>query len=232
MRARRDGAKGPGGARQAVFAFPHGWGGRRAGAGRKPSGRHRGGKAGVAHRRRGELPGRCPVQVTARIREGLPSLRGACAHAVVLGAFRAGCDRFGFRLVHFAVLGNHVHYLVEARGRRSLTAGLRGLHVRVARGLNRLWGRRGNVFPDRFHERVLRSPREVWSSLGYVLRNARRHGYRQRRGEPDRCGSGRWFDGWRERRGEGVAPGLPVAAPRTWLLARGWRRCGLLALNE
>ena len=105
------------------------------------------------------------MQVTARIREGLPSLRGSLAHAVVLGAFRAGCDRFGFRLVHFAVLGNHVHYLAEARDRRSLTAGLRGLHVRVARRLDDHWGRRGNVFPDRFHERALRSPREVWASL-------------------------------------------------------------------
>jgi len=172
------------------------------------------------------------VQVTARIREGLPSLRGPFAHAAVLGAFREGCDRFGFRLVHFAVLGNHVHYLVEARDRRALTAGLRGLHVRIARRLNKLWDRRGNVFPDRFHERVLRSPREVWASLGYVLRNARKHGYRQRAGEPDARSSGRWFDGWKERRGAALTPALPVVAPATWLLSLGWRRCGLLTLVE
>ena len=219
-------------AKQGAFTFPHGWGGRRKGAGRKPSGRFPGGRAGVPHRRRGELPQRYPVQVTARLRDGLPSLRGPCAHAVVLGAFRAGCERFGFRLVHYAVLGNHMHYLVEARDRRSLTAGLRGLHVRVARRLNQHWGRRGNVFPDRFHERVLRSPREVWASLAYVLKNARKHGYRQRDGEPDRRSSGRWFEGWRERRGEELTPDLPVVAPLTWLLGAGWRRCGLVALNE
>jgi REP element-mobilizing transposase RayT len=165
-------------------------------------------------------------------------MRGRLEQVVLLGAFRDGCERFGFRLVHFAVLSNHVHYLVEARERRSLTAGLRGLHVRVARRLNKLWKRRGNVFPDRFHERILRSPREVRGALAYVLGNARRHGLGQRPGEPDRCSSGRWFAGWRGARpsaglGAGADAGpCPVARGRTWLLAVGWRRLGLLPLRS
>jgi REP element-mobilizing transposase RayT len=178
-----------------------------------------------------ELAARFPVHVTARVRAALPSLRGQLEQTVLFGAFRAGCERFGFRLVHFAVLGNHMHYVVEAGGRRSLTAGLRGLHVRVARRLNRLWDRRGNVFPDRFHERILRSPREVRAVLAYVLHNARKHGVRQRDGEPDRCSSGRWFEGWRERRPD-PWPGIrAVARARTWLLSVGWRRFGLLELR-
>ena len=189
----------------------------------------------MRHRRRGEFAARFPVHVTARVRAGLPSLRGQLEQVVLLGAFRAGCERFGFRLVHFAVLGNHMHYVVEARGRRSLTAGLRGLHVRVARRLNRLWGRRGNVFPDRFHGRVLRSPREVRTGLDYVLHNARRHGLIRAGAEPDRCSSGHWFDGWRNPRGgtppKTMAGWPPVASARTWLLSLGWRRLGLLALG-
>jgi REP element-mobilizing transposase RayT len=218
---------------QRLLAFPSGWGGRRKGAGRKPKGE----RAGVPHQKRGELAARFPVHVTARVRAGLPSLRGQLEQVVLLGAFRAGCERFGFRLVHSAVLGNHMHYVVEAGGRRSLTAGLRGLHVRVARGLNRLWGRRGNVFPDRFHRRILKSPREVRAGLAYVLHNARKHGVRQRAGEPDRCSSGRWFDGWRdppptlEREQSMSARGRPVARARTWLLSLGWRRLGLLQLR-
>jgi REP element-mobilizing transposase RayT len=175
------------------------------------------------------------VLVTTKIRAGLPSLRRAGEYGVVLGAFRAGCRRFGMRLVHFAVLGNHVHSLVEARGKRSLTRGLKGLHVRVAKRINRYWGRRGNVFPDRFHARVLESPREVWAALAYVLKNARRHGYAQRPFEPDRFSSGRWFDGWVERGAAqlpGTPPGAPVARGWTWLLRCGWRRVGLVALHE
>jgi REP element-mobilizing transposase RayT len=171
------------------------------------------------------------VHVTTRVRAGLPSLRGQLEQVVLLGAFRSGCERFGFRLVHFAVLGSHMHYVVEAGGRRSLTAGLRGLHVRVARRLNRLWGRRGSVFPDRFHERILRSPREVRAGLSYVLHNAQKHGVRQRPGEPDRCSSGRWFDGWRDARPATGPVACPVARERTWLLTTGWRRRGLLVLG-
>jgi hypothetical protein len=77
----------------------------------------------------------------------------------------------------------------------------------------------------------------VRAGLAYVLHNARKHGVRQRAGEPDRCSSGRWFDGWRdppptlEREQSMSARGRPVARARTWLLSLGWRRLGLLQLR-
>jgi hypothetical protein len=104
-----------------------------------------------------------------------------------------------------------------------------GLLTRIARRLNKWWGRRGKVFADRFHERILRTPREVRNVLGYVLHNAVRHGYRVRSGEPDPCSSGRWFGGWRDYRAPFPQP-PPVAPAHTWLLCTGWRRCGLLGL--
>ena len=39
----------------------------------------------------------------------------------------AGAARFGFRLVHYAVMGNHVHLIVEAPDRRALWRGMQGL---------------------------------------------------------------------------------------------------------
>jgi hypothetical protein len=53
---------------------------------------------------------------------------------------------------------------------------MQGLAIRIAKGLNRLWGRKGKVFEDRFHERVLETPREVRTALAYLVHNARRHG--------------------------------------------------------
>ena len=50
---------------------PRTWGGKRRGAGRKPSGR----KVGVPHRVRPAHNGRNPVHVTLRASQGLPSLR-------------------------------------------------------------------------------------------------------------------------------------------------------------
>jgi len=57
-----------------------------------------------------------------------------------------GRDRFGFRLVHFSVQGNHIHLVVEAQDERSLASGLQGLGVRIAKALNRVMGRKGTVF--------------------------------------------------------------------------------------
>ena len=212
--------------RQEAFEFPHGWGGRREGAGRKLVGV----RAGVPHRRKGALAARFPVHVTARVVMGLASLRRRAEQAVLLGAFRSGCERFGFRLVQYAVLGNHLHFVVEARDRRALFRGMVGLLTRIARRLNKWWGRRGKVFADRFHERILRTPREVRNVLRYVLRNAARHGCSVPRDEPDPCSSGRWFDGWRDFRVPFPEP-WPVAGARTWLLRVGWRRHGLFGLS-
>ncbi len=212
--------------RQGTLDFPPGWGGRREGAGRKPEGA----RAGVPHRRKGALAGRFPVHVTTRLVDGLASLRWGAEQAVLAGAFQSGCERFGFRLVQFAVLGNHLHFVVEAQDRRALFRGLVGLLTRIARRLNKWWGRRGQVFADRFHERILRTPREVRNVLRYVLHNGARHGYRVPEGRPDPCGSGSWFDGWRDFRAPFPAP-WPVAAARTWLLRVGWRRYGLFGLS-
>jgi REP element-mobilizing transposase RayT len=187
----------------------------------------------VSHRQREALAARFPVHVTVRRREGLPSCRSKGAYAALRAAFGAGCDRFGFRLVHYSVQGNHLHFVAEAKDRQALSRGMQGLLIRVAKALNRTWRRAGSVFADRYHARVLRTPREVRNALRYVLGNARRHGQRLVHGI-DYFASGWWFDGWREQPVitglEGVA--RPVAAARTWLLAQGWRRHGLISLNE
>ncbi|MEM7204140.1 MAG: hypothetical protein AAF628_28020 [Planctomycetota bacterium] len=171
---------------------------------------------------------RFPVHVTARLRTGLPSLRRKRVYEVLRAAFAAASGE-RFRLVHYSVQSNHLHLLVEARDRLALSGGLQGSFIRVARGVNRLWRRHGRVFADRYHDRVLRTPKEVRNALSYVQRNARRHGSRLA-AALDVFASGWWFDGWRTRPPDRLKNGTecPVRAPRTWLLARGLRRHGLI----
>ncbi len=196
------------------------------------------------------------MQVTSRLVPGLRSLRNALELAVVREAF-ARSQRPDFQVVHHSIQSNHVHLIVEADDREALSAGMRGLLVRLARALNRLWGRCGCILADRFHERELRTPREVRNALLYVLQNARKHGLWMR--GPDPCSTGREFDGW-DGVGEAVgelrhkAKGSRVAGSaqssggsdgsgpnsagglwrraRTWLLEIGWRRHGLLRESE
>ena len=214
---------------QGEFAF-RSHGGPRKGAGRKLEAQ----KPMVPHRKRDVINGREPVHVTARLIGGLPSLRRMHVLAVLKGAFAVGCDRFGFRLVQWSVQSNHVHFLLEAEDNESLSRGMQGLQVRMAKALNKLWGRKGRVFSDRFHSRILRTPREVRNALVYVLQNARRHGLRLH-SCLDAFASGFWFSGWKE--GLPVVAGnpgpLPLAKARTWLLETGWwQRHGLIGRAE
>ena len=204
------------------------WGGAREGAGRK-----RKPGAGMPHDKRPELPRPLPVHVTLRLEEGLGSLRESKAFAAVRKAFAGGREKSGFRLVHYGVMGNHIHLVVEADDRSSLAEGIRALNIRLARGLNKVWQRMGRVFADRYHDHVLETPKEVRNALCYVLNNARKHDLRIAPGMPDPFSSGDTFDGWIQGQGdaEPSSRGL-VARATTWLLRKGWRRHGLLNLDE
>jgi hypothetical protein len=146
-------------------------------------------------------------------------------------AFAAGKERFGFRLVQYAVQPNHLHLVVEASNRRALSSGARGLAIRIARKLNRLLGRGGKVFADRYHAVALSSPRQVKRALAYVLLQERRHSAQRGRSMPvalDPCSSAPAFDGF-----AGIAPragpwDATVVEPKVWLLTTGWRAHGLI----
>ena len=174
------------------------WGGRREGAGRKP-----GPVRKVPHCPRPEHTTRFPIHVVLRKLPDVPSLRKRAMFAAVRGAIEAGAARFGMRLVYFSVQGNHIHIVLEALDKLSLTRGMQGLMVRIARAVNRAAGRTGKVFADHYFARELTTPTEVRRAVRYVLDNKMLHA----RAEPqtDPCASAR-----------------PLIAPRTWLLRVGW----------
>jgi hypothetical protein len=161
---------------------------------------------------------------------------------VLRAAFHAGRagvkGRGAFRLCHYAVLNDHLHFLVEAQDRTALTRAIQGLLVRIARRLNKLWTRHGKVFADRYHDRILESPRQTRNAIRYVLANGKKHAAEGREvAVPqaiDTYTSAPWFDGFRETvtiRGlEAIV--RPVAEARTWMLTIGWRRHGLLGVHE
>jgi REP element-mobilizing transposase RayT len=208
------------------------WGGKRKGAGRKPVGL----KAGVPHRRRAAIKRRTPLHVTVRVGAGVGRLRRFRVIRALAAAFRAGCLRDGFRICHFSVQGNHIHLVVEADDAVALSRGIQAWEIRVARAINRVQGRKGKVFPDRYHAVVLKTARQVRATLCYVLQNARRHGLEIPAGRVDPYSSAWWFTGWRhERWRAGLKPppeGPTVAAAEGWLLTAAWRRWGAIGIDE
>ena len=200
-------------------------GGARRGAGRPPNGE----RALVSHAARVPLTGREPVLVTLKVRRHVWNLRARRAIERLLAAFAKATER-GLSLAHYSVQRDHLHLIVEARERGGLSRAVQGLAVRIARTLNRMMGRTGKVFADRYHDRVLGSPRQVRNALLYVLNNARKHGVLAGSMLLDACSSALAFDGWDRdiaaRAEFHRAQSPPVVPPRTWLLTHGWRRAG------
>lgn len=153
------------------------WGGRRAGAGRKPALDH----ARRAHVRRETVRAYQPVHVTLRLADHVWNLRSQRVFRIMDAALRGIRWRPDFRVVHFSIQGNHLHLIVEAGGAGALANGMRALGIRLARRLNAMMGRSGRVFADRYHAHVLRTPAEVKNAVRYALGNFASHA--QRRGE-------------------------------------------------
>ncbi len=204
------------------------WGGQRPGGGRKP----KGDRAGVAHRERDEHDPRHPVYVKLQVAPGLPSLREKRAFGEIRRAL-GHTMRSWFRVVHFSAQDDHMNLLVEARDKTSLSRGISGLSIRLARAVNRVWRRQGHVWGDRYDTRALRTPIEVRHALVYVLASWKMHVPGARGVDP--CSSAVWFQGWkgpppRPTASEQVE--RPVEPPETPLLSKGWLRYGPIGQNE
>jgi REP element-mobilizing transposase RayT len=184
------------------------------------------------------------VHVT--LRAAFRPLRSQHVFPTVCLAIKGATERAPerFRVVHFSVQWDHLHLVVEASDRRALSAGVRSVAIRVARYVNALVMRKGRFWADRWHGRALASPREVRAALVYVFGNFRKHAFRPLGRAVDAYSSAVRFDGWREFQ-SGVDPPLVGAAShralgaavvvtpsRTWLGSFGWRRRGLLELDE
>ncbi len=211
------------------------WGGRRAGAGRKPKPAKA--RTFVAHRTRPVHKKRHPVHVTVRARKGLPSFRHQHIHQMLKGVLEAQMRRRyagDFQVVHYSVQSNHLHLVIEATDKATMRSGVSGLVIAFAKRLNNLLARdNGKVWGDRYHSRDLTTPSEVRNALVYLLQNFRKHGATTYGPVVDHFSSALRFAGWSTWVGSLPDPSpLPARRPRTWLLGEGWTTRGLLSPRE
>ncbi|MBK9072377.1 MAG: transposase [Myxococcales bacterium] len=224
-----------------------GRGGARPGSGPKPAK----GLRPTPHRARPVHNPAHPVHVTLRVDKNIPSLRRDDMFALVRHSLAATnqseCPRLGdrtFRIVEFSVQTNHIHLIVEAAEKRSLSSGITSFATRAARAINKALHRRGErVWSQRAHTRALTSPRDVRNALVYVIMNAAKHATktagharppRTHMYSADPCSSAPYFNGFARANDDEArwlaatrAPS-PVHAAQTWLLTTGWRRHGLV----
>ena len=175
-----------------------------------------------------------PVHVTVRVLGRLPSLRSQLFGNIVKRALHAQRGKLmaqgamHFQVVHFSIQDDHIHLIVEAPDKRGLARGVAGLEIRVARRINKILGRSGRFWSDRYHRRDLRTPTETRNVLRYVLLNLRKHGrVFADCAFADPCSSAPAFEGFaRSAIVFDDAFCWPRIKPRTWLLGVGWLRHG------
>ena len=221
-----------------------GRGGFRPGAGRP---RITDRRASERHGRREAFRSSEPVHVVMRCAQRVGSLRRGHLYHAIRRATATVAKRGTCRIVHASIQGNHLHLIVEAHDRLCLARGMQAFQISAAQHINRALSRRlkreirGQVFTDRYHVVVLRSPRQVRNALVYVINNWRRHGEHRRdharTWQVDRYASAASFDGWKEREGRPFEPPgwyqpLVTRPAKGWLLAIGWRLHGLIGLTE
>src|SRR6185312_1812920 len=83
--------------------------------------------------------------------------------------------RLGLYIVHFSLLNNHLHMIVEAQNNKALGIGMRSFGCRLGKAIRKVTGGVGSVFAGRYHLHVLKTPTEVKRALEYVLLNRNKH---------------------------------------------------------
>lgn len=195
------------------------------------------------HIRREDFSERHPLHVTLRLQDSMPSLRRKDVFKTLRLAVAKGRLR-GLRIVHFSILSNHLHLIVESESKTHLGRVMQSFALSFSKRLNALLDKSGPVFSGRYDLHVLKTPTEVRNALRYVLLNRSLHEKRSNPAAPLRIEVGpfsnAWsFENWRELRGKDKLSfedtlwpedkleswlSQMIASPRTWMLKTGWLR--------
>ena len=79
-------------------------------------------------------------------------------------------DRYGMSVLGYCLMGNHVHLVAIPRAAASLAKAVGRTHWLYAQHVNRLHGRSGHLWQNRFYSCAL-DERHAWEALRYVERN-------------------------------------------------------------
>ncbi|HET9625581.1 MAG TPA: transposase [Kofleriaceae bacterium] len=111
-----------------------------------------------------------------RTAPGIGNLRRRSIFLAIREGTLVAARRADFRIVELSIQRAHMHLIVEAGDKTALAKSLQGFQVSAARYINAaLAGRRGAVFPDRYHAVMITTPRQMRHTLAYVLGNWRKH---------------------------------------------------------
>jgi len=109
------------------------------------------------------------VHVIARVVRAAGALHDRHARRAIERALHRSLGQTTFRIVHLRIASVRIELVVEASDRIALARGMQGFQVAAAKHLNRLRGRRGCVFADRYRARPLQTLAAVRGVVGAAV---------------------------------------------------------------
>ncbi len=115
------------------------------------------------------LPGR-PHHVTQRGNNRQDVFFVDDDRRVYLGLLKQQAGRFGLTILGYCLMSNHVHLVAVPAGEEALAQAVGRTHFLYTQYVNRLHGRSGHLWQNRFFSCTLDEP-HLWNALVYVERN-------------------------------------------------------------
>jgi len=144
-----------------------GHGGSRVGSGRPKNSKF------ISHVERPHIKRNMAIHVNLHLKETLTSinLRTKDFFKLFRQAVKTARGR-GLRIVHYSLMHNHLHLIIEAASNEELSKGMQSFALSLSKLVNyRVSARIKKLWRDRYWMRLLPSPREIKIALQYVLKN-------------------------------------------------------------
>lgn len=129
---------------------------------------------GIRHKERPKFFRTRSLHLTIKVRENKADIQ----NKKVLMKLQYAIQRArlkGLKVIHYALEYNHVHLLVESTTHETLHRGMQALGISLAKGINKLKGKKGAVYKHRYHFRQISCRRDLKNVIQYILQNHRKH---------------------------------------------------------
>ena len=115
------------------------------------------------------IPG-CPHHITQRGNNRQDVFFVDEDREVYLSILREQCSRFGLAVLGYCLMTNHVHLVAVPSRADSLAKAIGRAHFHYTQYVNRLHGRSGHLWQNRFHSAAM-ADEHFWRAMVYVERN-------------------------------------------------------------
>lgn len=129
---------------------------------------------GIRHTKRFKLKKLSSLHLTIKVRENKADIQSkrilkALHHAIKRARLK------GLKVVHYTLEYNHVHLLVESVDNKTLHKGMQAFGITIAKAINKIKRTKGAVYKNRYHLRLISSPRQLRNVLHYIFNNGVKH---------------------------------------------------------